>query len=228
MCDKHIDKRCDYKVPQIMEKCAPYSIYMASPIDLNPTNDWKVRFKEMLAEYGINAVLFDPARAFHIINPININDQMSRYIEAVNTEALRTSDLVVCCLPAGVQTVGTIVEIDMCHRQGKDLLLLTDIPRGRNSYLNNRISEENWIYIESVKDEIKLEIGLSVIVQHIMNTRENLPEFITEYDKQCIDFDNKVNLKASGGVGGKYVDMGTDPVYTIHGAFYGDKTKDGD
>jgi nucleoside 2-deoxyribosyltransferase len=143
------------------------SIYLAGAVDLGVDVNWKTQFQESLQIAGINVTTFDPAKAFQAQDRNNVTDEMSQFIECVNNAAIEMCDLVVCSLPSGVQTIGTVLELDLCKRIDKSIWLLTDIPRGKSVALNNRIDADNWIYVDSMRDEMELAKGINEIINRL-------------------------------------------------------------
>jgi hypothetical protein len=50
--------------------------------------------------------------------------------------------MVVCCLPAGVASVGTPIELALARKYGIPIVLATDIPYGKSVYLDTHVPED--------------------------------------------------------------------------------------
>ncbi|MDA3834059.1 MAG: hypothetical protein PF495_11750 [Spirochaetales bacterium] len=99
-------------------------IYLAGPIDLDETDEkkkWRQWASKELNELGFST--FSPVGAFSWRPGCGSEST----IREVNWSALHASAAVLCYLPKGVQTIGTIMEIFKCMQTGKSLYLCTDI-----------------------------------------------------------------------------------------------------
>lgn len=120
----------------------PINIYTAGPIDLgNDTKDWRLDLETELSAAGCIATIFNPQLAYSQSlwgkfesDVHNLN--RAKYIYGVNSCALQLADIAVFSVPSNVQTIGTIVELQMCHKRGIPVYLLTDIPVGKSVYLD--------------------------------------------------------------------------------------------
>lgn len=122
------------------------TIYAAGPIDLYSGGpNWRGQLRQELMDLNISAVIFDPSTSFKVSMMGEEADRRDAFIEAVNRNALELSDVMVVVLPAGVQSIGTSIELDMAYNHGKPIFLVTDIARGKSVYLNNRVPKEFWI-----------------------------------------------------------------------------------
>lgn len=146
-------------------------LYLAGPIDLGKdVPNWRQKLMQKLEANFQHATAFDPSASYKISGMGRPNDERDQYIEYINKLALENAEVMVVVMPAGVQTVGTPIEVDMAHRLGMKIILLTDIPRGKSVYLNNRVPEENWIYVPGLqKGEKPVSIGLDYVVNKLMN-----------------------------------------------------------
>lgn len=145
-------------------------IYAAGPIDLGKdVPNWRGALMKKLEDNYVDGVLFDPLTAFKFSNLGRQFDRRDAFVEFCNKQALEAADIMVVVFPKGVQSVGTPIEIDMAHRLGKRIILLTDIDRGRSIYLNNRIDRDNWITIADLQvDPTKVDMGLDFVVNNIL------------------------------------------------------------
>lgn len=147
-------------------------IYGAGPIDLGKDiPNWRGQLVELLGKAGVDAVMFDPSTSYKLSRLGTQADRRDAYIEAVNRQALEMADIMVVVLPHGVQSIGTPIEIDMASNLGKKIILITDIPRGKSVYLNNRIVVADWIWVKDLQNpDDFLRIGLSQAVRKILGT----------------------------------------------------------
>jgi nucleoside 2-deoxyribosyltransferase len=142
------------------------TIYTAGPVDLaQDMPNWRQQLHDILNVAGYKVTIFDPSTAFKITDRSKITDEASNYIEKLNNGAILHSDIVVCVLPHNILSVGTVAELDFCAHNLHNVILITDIPRGKSVYLNNRVPPANWIYIKSFTDPIELEAGLNAAVE---------------------------------------------------------------
>lgn len=145
-------------------------IYAAGPIDLGKdVPNWRQLLMLKLEANDFNGVLFDPLTAFKFSGLGRVFDRRDAFVEFCNKQALDAADVMVVVMPKGVQSVGTPIEIDMAYQQGKKIILLTDIVRGRSIYLNNRVPEQDWITIADLQtSEDAVEAGLDYVVNNLM------------------------------------------------------------
>lgn len=147
---------------------APKSIYLCGPIDLGTDIKWKEILKSKLAAANINITMFDPATAFKL-SSLEFDSGMAKFIEDVNTQALLFADLVVCSLPLGVQSVGTIIELDLAAKSNKDIIILSNIKYNKSAYLVNRIDQANWVFISDIGSEDVVDDALNDITARIVS-----------------------------------------------------------
>lgn len=134
---------CPHQDGNNMKPLTIKSIYLCGPIDIGDDIKWKDLLADKIRIAGLDISLFDPAAAFSVVG--EMTERMSMYIEGINDCAMNKADLVIASLPAGVQTVGTIVEIDRCASTNKELWLLSNIKVNKSAYLLNRIMNNNII-----------------------------------------------------------------------------------
>lgn len=135
-------------------------IYLAGPIDLAGLGkqglvDWRKILVEAVRTCGTNIqfTFFNPAAPW-MMPEASFQHEAARseWIETVNNHAISTADAVVAYVPSSVMTVGTPIEIDLAHRLGKPVYILTTVPRGRSVYLNNRCDRDRYFHMESESD----------------------------------------------------------------------------
>lgn len=136
------------------------TIYTAGPIDLGQDiPNWRQYLAESIAALNSTAVIFDPATAYKQAMWGVADLGRSRYIEEVNLVALRQAQYFVVCLPKGVSSVGTPIEIDWAYASAKEIYILTNISHGSSVYLDNRIPAQNWInFKDTSPDSIKAAV----------------------------------------------------------------------
>lgn len=145
-------------------------IYGAGPIDLGKDiPNWRALLMKKLEENEVKAAMFDPSTSYKLATFGVECDRRDAYIEFVNRQALEASDVMVVVIPKGVQTIGTPIEMEFARASGKAVILLTDIPRGKSVYLNNRVDAENWITIADLQtSEAALDAGLDYVVNNLL------------------------------------------------------------
>ncbi len=98
-------------------------LYFAQPIDQSSAEAAVAPFvRGILRKLG--AACFVPSGAFTVEHPTSAQ---SEYIDLLNTIALSSADGLVACLPAGVPTLGTPVEIEYAVGRNMPVLIVTDI-----------------------------------------------------------------------------------------------------
>lgn len=100
-----------------------YTAYLAGPIDQDPTHGEspaKDLLDDTLREHGF--AVFRPERAWNVKGV-----QPNATLQKANLAVIRTVDLVVIYLPAGVPTIGTTLEMDYALRIGKPVFVRTNI-----------------------------------------------------------------------------------------------------
>jgi nucleoside 2-deoxyribosyltransferase len=143
------------------------NLYTAGPIDLGKdVPQWRSRLKDIMDSKGIAGVIFDPSTAYKPSLLGVADSDRGEYIESVNTTALELADAFVVCLPAGVQSVGTPIELDLACELDKPVALLTNIPRGKSLYLDNRVSEQEWFFCD-LSMPGNIDIALTSIVDYL-------------------------------------------------------------
>lgn len=134
------------------------TIYAAGPIDLvDPNNvkvDWRAALSVKLAEQHQCTVIFDPSTAFKCANWGKPQTDRSAFIEAVNNAAIEEAEVFVAFLMKSSASVGVPIEIDMAHRLGKTIILMTDIEFGKSAYLDNRIPDCDRVYTKGGQEDI--------------------------------------------------------------------------
>jgi len=144
------------------------TIYLAGPVDIGKDINWKDALTKKFDEAKIQAIFFNPATALKLVGGNGMTPEIAEYIEDVNNTALDLADIFICSLPKGVQTVGTIVELDRCKRLHKKVILITDIDVVQSAYLLNRTIPENIVYI--CQDNI--DEALNIVVMKVdINTQ---------------------------------------------------------
>jgi nucleoside 2-deoxyribosyltransferase len=139
------------------------NVYLAGPIDLGKDINWKDALVKKFEENKIPLIVFNPATAFKLVvgESAGMTIEVAEYIEAVNNAALDMADLVICSLPKGVQTIGTIIELDRCRCLNKKVILITDIDVLCSAYLLNRTDPNNIVYV--CPDAIDEALGVVAI-----------------------------------------------------------------
>lgn len=103
-------------------------VYFAYPIDqvqasLAHMYQQIEAFKAMLINSGLVKWVFDPGDAFTVNGAAQPDDTIGR----INRAAAHNADLIAAFLPQGVPTIGVPMEIDRAVRQGKHVLVFSDI-----------------------------------------------------------------------------------------------------
>lgn len=127
-----------------------FTIYSAGPIDLGPDKPgWRARLIEEFKKRSddLPITMFDPSSAYsHAHWGVATSDLShigrATYIAKVNEAALLNSDLMVVSLPSGVQSVGTILEMQIARDAGVPIYLITDIPAGKSAYLDLLVDDD--------------------------------------------------------------------------------------
>lgn len=150
------------------------TVYAAGPIDLGKdVPNWREKLRKKLEENYQHVTIFDPSTSYKLSDLGRVNEKRDTYIEYINKVALDAADVMVVVLPARVQSVGTPIEMDIAFRQSKKIVLVTDIPRGKSIYLNNRVAKENWIYIADLqKSEKYVDAALDFLVNNLMGVKD--------------------------------------------------------
>lgn len=150
----------------------PLSIYAAGPIDLGQdVPDWRKQLSMMLDLSGISSVLFDPATAYKTASWGKPDHARSLYIEQVNRMALDLANTFVACVPKKVPSIGTPIEIEFADKSSgvNNSYIITDIPRGKSVYLDNRFSEDHWILVEDLTNTESVTLGLAALADKLIN-----------------------------------------------------------
>jgi hypothetical protein len=148
------------------------TIYAAGPIDLGKDiPNWRAQLAVRLNERHVSATIFDPSTAYkNSVGPL-LPDRCSAYIEHVNRAALDVANLMVVVLPTGVQSIGTPIELEFARNESIETYLLTDIPRGKSVYLNNRIDDRHWLSVVDLHDPSGFDYILSMLADYIANPK---------------------------------------------------------
>lgn len=134
------------------------SIYAAGPVDLgNDIPEWRSKLKETLNDIGIAATIFDPSTAYKTSRfgseptyPESDVYSRYRYIYNINKVALLSSDIVIASLPAGVQSVGTPIELHMAYDNNVPIILMSDIKRHTSVYLEMMVMSDMWFDLSDI------------------------------------------------------------------------------
>lgn len=148
-------------------------IYGAGPIDLGKdVPNWRGDLIELFKAIDSDAVMFDPSTSYKISLFGTQADRRDDYIEQVNKAALEAADVMVVVMPHGVQSIGTPIEIDMAHKAGMPIYLVTNIPRGKSVYLNNRIDAQSWMRVTDINNPIEIARALEAVRDSILRDRQ--------------------------------------------------------
>jgi hypothetical protein len=155
-----------------------FTIYTAGPIDLG--EDFKEWRKNFITEFAllyenVPVTLFDPSSAYkHAHWGVKTADLShtvrAEYISKANESALLNADIMLVSLPAGVQSVGTILEMKLAKEAGVPMYLMTDIPAGRSAYLDLLIDDDRRFNCLTM-DDLHLLIHAIVADVRQMGTR---------------------------------------------------------
>lgn len=101
-------------------------MYLSGPI--GSTNGegktWRRQVAEtLLKEFSIST--FDPAGAFTVKDSRGLDDAVSWAVYHINHAAVLQSDAVLCNLPEGKQSIGSIREIQIARTAGKPVIVVT-------------------------------------------------------------------------------------------------------
>lgn len=123
--------------------------YFAGPIDLvtsgRENRDIRQVFINHCKAENVNITIFNPAGAYKTTNYMpNING--GKYIELLNNQSIMAADIFVAYVPHDVPSIGTPIEIDLAHRCGKPLFVISTIPYGKSIYLTNKTDSELYVY----------------------------------------------------------------------------------
>lgn len=139
-------------------------IYAAGPIDLASDTqiDWRSMLKNELSTLGVASVIFDPSNAFKCsMWGVRANDR-SEYIENVNDVALRSARVFVAVVPSRQFSMGVPIEIARASELDKHMYIVTDIRPGKSVYLDNRVSVEQFVTVDTF-DLVDMEIAMARI-----------------------------------------------------------------
>lgn len=149
------------------------AIYLGGPIDLSQV---KIDLKEMLLNafkfLNFQVVIFDPSKAFSIIDRNKMN-VVGKYIELVNNMAIECSDLCIFAVPAGKQSFGVPLEIDLCRKVKKPFLIITNFNVDTSAYLSNRIVSKEHVFMTSFDDTTAMNAVIMEMASLIKNKVEN-------------------------------------------------------
>ena len=117
-------------------------VYVAGAIDLDVSKKpWR---KLVYAAMKTGYTIFDPCTAFVVRD--SVGSASAKWIEEINTLALSKADWFICYISKHVSSVGTPIELNMAHKAGKAIILITDIqPFHKSVYLANRVLPERVI-----------------------------------------------------------------------------------
>jgi nucleoside 2-deoxyribosyltransferase len=132
------------------------NLYLAGPIDLvnasaKPVISWKASLEALLKERANMDLVdnqwtcYDPARPWLLCGQFIHTVRRTAFIELVNTAAINHCDVVVAHVPSTVVSVGTPIEINDAIVQHKPVVIISDIPYGKNAYLTNRVPSDRYI-----------------------------------------------------------------------------------
>lgn len=97
-------------------------VYLAQAIDQGRVQYGPAVAKEWLSRISGVSWVYDPMSAFQVGKEAEVTPA----IRAINTEALRQSDLLLAFLPAGVPTIGVPMEIESAATEGKQVVVISD------------------------------------------------------------------------------------------------------
>jgi nucleoside 2-deoxyribosyltransferase len=132
------------------------NLYLAGPIDLvngraSPVISWKESLEALLKERANMDLIdnqwtcYDPARPWLLCGQFIHTARRTAFIELVNTAAINHCDVVIAHVPSTVVSVGTPIEINDAIIQHKPVIVISDIPYGKNAYLTNRVPERRYV-----------------------------------------------------------------------------------
>lgn len=131
------------------------SVYFAHPIDQAGAHPDKkelassVFFK--LVERGF--LVYDPEAAFTSQTGLKMTASTAQYIRGVNRTALENASVVVAVLPAGVPTVGVMIEIGIARDLCIPTVVVTDLDPARITYL-----DDLGVYTSDPDDAVDLAV----------------------------------------------------------------------
>lgn len=104
-------------------------VYLAGAIDLvskEDRNNWRTDAKEALNKVGISTV--DPTGTFtYVKSGIEIEDaKTSKDLIRINKMNMDMSDIVLMVLSKKLPSIGTPIELYMCHEANKEIVVLWD------------------------------------------------------------------------------------------------------
>jgi nucleoside 2-deoxyribosyltransferase len=168
------------------------NIYLAGPIDLvnasaKPVMNWKDALANTLKDsHNLDTMdqqwtCYDPAKPWVLCDQFIHTRRRTAFIELVNTVAIQHCDIVVAHVPSTVVSVGTPIEINDAFNQGKQIIVLSDLPYGKNAYLSNRVSLNNYIQYSLTSDSTELvaaaiQLVLSAVALNMSNKIVNNEE----------------------------------------------------
>lgn len=97
-------------------------VYLAQAIDQGRVQYGPAAAKDWLSRVPGVSWVYDPMSAFQVGQEAEVTPA----IRAINTEALRQSDLLLAFLPAGVPTIGVPMEIESAAAEGKQVVVISD------------------------------------------------------------------------------------------------------
>lgn len=160
------------------------TIYTASAIDLAKSadyNTWRDTLCAFLQLKAVTGVIFDPKNAFKSMAWGHINLLRSTYIELINKAALEEADIFVALVDKNMSSIGVPIEIDMAHKLGKKMFVLTNIKPGESAYLDNRVDVSGYIYNDLSNAESAIE-SLAEVISHYMVARA--PYYSMSYEDE--------------------------------------------
>jgi hypothetical protein len=128
------------------------TMYMAGPIDFaegHKQQDWRTQLLKTIV--GVDVVGFNPANAFMLSGPAGGN--ISRFINHLNETARKESDIVVAYLPGHIKTVGTPVEIERSINEGRQVVLITNVPDGKSVIIDGFATNANVLMCRVMCDD---------------------------------------------------------------------------
>lgn len=129
-------------------------VYSAGAIDLaKDLPQWRKMLTDAFQLYKMSTVVFDPSTAFKTSCWGEFDLARSMFIEDANNHALLSADYFVVYLPSSTLSVGTPIELDLACKNGKQVVLVSDIKPGKSAYLDNRIQVCNWIVVDPTNTE---------------------------------------------------------------------------